>query len=549
MRHQAAFPPGSRVARVTLHGGVGEIGGNRFLVEDGETRVLLDFGMSFGDRNAYFAEFMQPRSGVEALDLLRLGHLPAIDGIYRDDVLQVPGSGDRVEEHPGAADLWRADLDSYGDVLDREGEPYVDALVVTHAHLDHVGYVGYLDPRIPVDCTPMTKRLVEAIETVTASRGVEGELVEGTTREATTVGKRGNFPGAAKHERGEAWTRPYRARDPYEPFRVGSMTVRLVPVDHSVPGAAAIHVETGDGSSLFYTGDVRFHGRFGGLTRRLRDLAEDVDPDLMLCEGTRVASDEADDEDDVRDGLVDRYRGAEGLGLVDFAWKDTTRFQTLQEVAEATGRTLAVSHKLAYVVKRVAPLQEDLRPVEEYPNVRVYLPRKRSMLYSKQDYNSGSERLHLGYREGSWDPDAAGALVHWEGGVRAPEIRERPGDFLLQLSQWSMTELLDVDPPPGSVFVRAACEPFSEEMDLDLQRQARWLEEYGIPVESRGDEPAIPQVEHASGHASGPDLLDLVDRVDPRRVLPVHTEDPEVFHEHRDDVVPWDGGAPLVVEF
>jgi ribonuclease J len=540
------------MARVTLHGGVGEIGGCKFLVDDGETRILLDFGLSFGDRNAYFAEFMQPRSKTAGLDLLKLGHLPAVDGIYRRDVVRVPGSRELGKAHPEARDLWDAGLRSYGEVLEETGEAPLDAVVLTHAHLDHVGHVGYLDPRIPVDCTPATKRLVEAVETVSGTPGFEGELVQGATLEASEIGSGGNFPGAKRIRGEEEWTRPYRAREPYEPFEVGSMTVRLVPVDHSVPGAAAIHVETGDGSTLFYTGDVRFHGRFDELTDELREEAEAMDPDLMLCEGTRVTSDQADDEADVRAGLVDRYRGATGLGLVDFAWKDTTRFQTLQEVAEATDRTLAVSYKLAYAVKRLASLQEDLRPVEAYPNVRVYVPRKRSSLYSKQDYNRGSERLQLGYQSGDWDPEAEDALVHWEEGVRAPEIRERPGDFLLQLSQWSMTELLDLEPPEGSVFVRAACEPFSEEMDLDLQRQARWLDRYGIPVDERGDdEAAIPEVEHASGHASGPDLLDLVDRVDPDRVLPVHTEDPQVFEEHRDDVVPWpeDGDAPLTVTF
>lgn len=540
------------MARVTLHGGVGEIGGNRFLVEDGDTRLLLDFGMSFGDRNAYFAEFMQPRTATAALDLLKLGHLPAVDGIYREDALRVPGSGDLRKAHPGASDLWAADVDSYGDVLEAEGDPFVDALVLTHAHLDHVGFVGFLDPRIPVDCTRETKRIVEAVETVSSTSGFEGELVEGATREVGQVGGGGNFPGADRKEKGEEWTRTYRARDPYEPFQVGSMEVRLIPVDHSVPGACAVHLATGDGSTLLYTGDVRFHGRFQGITRELRDRVEGLEPDLMLCEGTRITSDEADDEDDVRAGLVERYEGASGLGFVDFAWKDTTRFQTLQEVAEATDRTLAVSYKLAYVVEQLADLQEDLRPVEDYPNVRVYLPRKRSMLYSKQDYNSGSERLHMGYHEGDWDPEAPGALVHWEGGVRASEIRDRPGDFLLHVSQWSMTELLDVQPPGDSVFVRAACEPFSEEMDLDLQRQARWLRRYDIPVADRGgDRDPIPKVQHASGHASGPDLLDFVDHVDPERVLPVHTEHPERFRDRRDDVVPWpeDGDAPLTVTF
>jgi len=35
------------MAKLTFHGGVNEIGGNKILLEDGGTRILFDFGMSF----------------------------------------------------------------------------------------------------------------------------------------------------------------------------------------------------------------------------------------------------------------------------------------------------------------------------------------------------------------------------------------------------------------------------------------------------------------------------------------------------------------------
>jgi ribonuclease J len=36
------------VTSLTFYGGVDEIGGNKVLVEDQNTRLFLDFGMSFG---------------------------------------------------------------------------------------------------------------------------------------------------------------------------------------------------------------------------------------------------------------------------------------------------------------------------------------------------------------------------------------------------------------------------------------------------------------------------------------------------------------------
>ena len=37
---------------LTFYGGVNEIGGNKILLEDKDTKVFLDFGMSFGQRGA-----------------------------------------------------------------------------------------------------------------------------------------------------------------------------------------------------------------------------------------------------------------------------------------------------------------------------------------------------------------------------------------------------------------------------------------------------------------------------------------------------------------
>ena len=40
---------------ITFHGGVKDIGGNKFLVEDKGTKVFMDFGMSFSKEHLYFS--------------------------------------------------------------------------------------------------------------------------------------------------------------------------------------------------------------------------------------------------------------------------------------------------------------------------------------------------------------------------------------------------------------------------------------------------------------------------------------------------------------
>src|SRR5208283_1445132 len=125
---------------ITFHGGVHEIGGNKFLLEDEDTRAFLDFGMQMGRANQYYAEYMQPRDLNGMGDLIEFGLLPPLRGLYRQDYARHSGYGDEREE------------------------TVFDGVLLTHAHLDHAAYIHYLRPDIPIYCTEATKLVIQAIE-------------------------------------------------------------------------------------------------------------------------------------------------------------------------------------------------------------------------------------------------------------------------------------------------------------------------------------------------------------------------------------------------
>ncbi len=73
--------------KLSFYGGVEEIGGNKILLEDDDTRIFLDFGMSFHKRGRFFEEFMTPRTANGIGDFLVMGLIPDIKGVYREDLL------------------------------------------------------------------------------------------------------------------------------------------------------------------------------------------------------------------------------------------------------------------------------------------------------------------------------------------------------------------------------------------------------------------------------------------------------------------------------
>jgi ribonuclease J len=88
------------MAQLSFYGGINEIGGNKILLEDDSKSLLLDFGFPYGTNKQYYEEYLKPRTGAGLLDHLKMGLIPPLEGIYRND-LSLPGLWEDVKEEPG----------------------------------------------------------------------------------------------------------------------------------------------------------------------------------------------------------------------------------------------------------------------------------------------------------------------------------------------------------------------------------------------------------------------------------------------------------------
>src|SRR5262249_55599653 len=134
--------------------------------------------------------------------------------------------------------------------------------------------------------------------------------------------------------------------------------------------------------------------------------------------------------------------------------------------------------------------------------------------------------------------EALGQIQLWEREVHnrfasnlidARAVRREPGGYILCLSYWDIGNLVDID-PDGGTYLYSSSEAYNEDQKIDQARLTNWLDEFrlkkggGLPSAERG-------AFHASGHISGPALEELISRVAPQRILPVHTENLQWFEE------------------
>lgn len=500
--------------KLTFYGGAGEIGGNKILLESEGTRLFLDFGMSYSAEERFFEFPLLRPSCLD--DLLKTGVLPRLPGLYRGMGLAAAYAGDGTPSVCGEAEC--------------RG---FDAVLLSHAHMDHYGYVGRLRPDIPVHLSPVARRLIELRN--------EGE--EWLTR----IDMDSLF-----------------TMEKEDPCPVGNLAVRRFDVDHSVLGASAFLIHAGD-TTIAYTGDFRFHGNSGADSEAFLQACKQEDVDVLLCEGTRAGPTSGEEEEveshalkteaDVRDKCSEILGREKGLVVYDASPADMNRMAAVCRVAQEHGRVPVFDSRKAYLLLYLNHPKALCPGLPGRGEFKIALSRRRldSRKYPKfgvpeevfvetyTNYRQGHEAKLLvaqrdKQREGDQDLLRLDDNTFVWGSLRE-EVLKEPGRYLLYTSNGAQT-LLHFLPPDGGklpgTYIYGKAEPFKEEMELSFGRLKNWIQLCGLDMEYA----------HTSGHAHQAELERFVGELGAKVLIPIHTEHPEVFRQWGRDVrLPAPGGT------
>jgi ribonuclease J len=508
---------------VTCYGAVNEIGGNKILLEDDDTRLLLDFGTAFGRVEQYYNEFLRPRPARGVLDPLMLGLIPPLRGLYRRD-LGIPRLWDRVGSCAAYRDLTRGD--------DRV---CVDAVLLSHAHLDHNGDVSYLDERIPIHASRLSAFIARSMQ-VTGVATIERELVYANPRSPGETGE------LKTESRGSYRLRPYcfldgelatqQARDFWltagtsktkrmdaascsaAPQMIGRVEVCWWPVDHSIPGACGFALQTSAGW-VGYSGDLRFHGTKAAGTRQFMQELAALKPVALLCEGTHpdLSSRPPLAEAEIADRALRIIKQNQGkLVIADFGPRNLERLLIFLQVAADTNRALLVQPKDIYLLHAMylADPSQNLAP-EAMNGLMMYADPKAAPR--------------------GWEVELR---QDWQGRIVGPQgVSKAPGDYILADSLWDLNDLPDLEGIDGGAYLFSNSRAYDDEQAADLDRLRAWVRWMGLTLYGDPDDKEAESL-HASGHATGSELVDFVRVVCPKVLIPIHTEDATWWQQELD---------------
>ncbi|MFH1063638.1 MAG: MBL fold metallo-hydrolase [Candidatus Woesearchaeota archaeon] len=492
-----------------LYGGVGVIGGNKIRMrtkkgKQAERNVWLDMGLDFKLNGKYNSEFVKARGANGMTDFFKLGLVPEIEKLYRPDLLAQSRNVDVADINAQGVDC--------------------DGVMISHGHFDHMAFVSHLHPSIPIISSRPTYAVMQTLQD--AGAGSDKDFIQYKAKYYEKLKDR------------EVIDRDFRFIED-DPITLGNLVVRGIPVDHSLPGATAYIIETPKGT-VVYTGDLRFHGWNSKLSEEFVKQAAAAKPLVLLTEGTNINEEPGMSEPEVYQHISDAIRKTKSLVVANFPARDVDRLNSFLKAAKDNGRKLAIDFKQAYLLKcmqeagcsHVSPAinpnakQGSLEDLFS-DDIVVFARQKKdgrilrgfSIDKVVSDYFAW-EREFLASNSGTAKKPVYGLHDYIR---NAHDIRDEQDKYVVYIDNFAVQNLIDLEPAEGSTYVYSKTEPFDAEMEQDFEKLENWVRDY-IGIENMTNA-------HASGHAFGSQLVDMIREINPQILIPIHTEHPEMFEE------------------
>jgi ribonuclease J len=336
------------------------------------------------------------------------------------------------------------------------------ALVLSHGHADHWGLAPHAGAALPIVTGAATRRILRA-----AAAFVPQAVPLGTES--------------------DGWP-DLRDR---ETIQLGPFAVTPYLVDHSAFDAYALMIEA-NGRRLFYSGDIRAHGRKAALFERL--VAHPPHPiHAMLMEGSSLGRLRPDQrfatEQAIEGQLVEQFHAPGFVGVCASA-QNIDRIVSLYRACKRTARTLVLD---LYALEVLAATGNPRIPGAGWPNVAVYVPdyqRRQIVRTGRFDIIDRYKPYRI-YRDRLAGMAARAVMLFRPAMVE--DIDKIPGGWNGARMVWSQWDGYLSSP-------------------ANLRFLSR-LAERGVPLEKI----------HTSGHASIVDLKRLAEALAPDVLVPVHT--------------------------
>lgn len=270
-------------------------------------------------------------------------------------------------------------------------------------------------------------------------------------------------------------------------------------VNHSAFGACAFLFEV-CGKRILYSGDIRLHGKKGVL---YKNLPQNVD--YLFLEGTnlgrgvRQKSETAIENEFVKQFSVNQ----DSLHLVWCSSQNIDRIVALYRACVRTNRVLGVDPYAAYALELAHRNRQSI-PNKTFQGLEIYFPWSFTNWMIKRD-----EQLVYDLRNGATK-------------LEQTDLPENPSKYVLLFRPKLLRDLSKYLSNTKVCLTNSIWAQYWEQDKPEINRLKEWL------VEKPELRQKLSDI-HTSGHADVASLQKIVEHVQPKCIVPIHTEMPEKY--------------------
>lgn len=365
-----------------------------------------------------------------------------------------------------------------------------DAVLISHPHQDHFGLIDLLAPAVPVYIGELGKRLIDATRML--------------------LGK-------------ELHSNDFHHFKSWQPFVIGDFTITPYLVDHSATDAYGFLIEA-EGKRVFYSGDFRAHGRKSKLfDRMVSDPPKDID--LLFMEGTMMqrTNDEFPTESDVEKKIYETIKGQENISFLISSSQNIDRIVSAYRACKHARKTLVIDFYTAWVLEQLKLVSDNI-PTMEWEFVKVYASYSQDETFKENPAFFGDFRQRV-YRHR----------------VMKEELQANPSNYLYfgKMSHFKIIDLYRGEIPVNVIYSQWQGYLSSSNDDY-----------YG--AEAMAAYRTDPQINfiyaHTSGHATVEDLQRFAGALEPKMLVPVHTEANDHFDKYFNNVTHLKDGVKYLIQ-
>lgn len=274
-----------------------------------------------------------------------------------------------------------------------------------------------------------------------------------------------------------------------ETVEIGKFKITPHEIDHSIVGACALKISC-YGKTILYTGDIRFHGRCAYKNSVLTKCIEQVD--YLIMEGTTInrSNQEKVLEDDLIPLFVKEFE-KDKLSLVIFSPQNLDRFITVYKACLQTKKTLVIDPYTCYILELYKRYHKNI-PQYNWDNIRVYFASNSitsNLAESKKLYKYKTKKISI------------------------DEIKANKSKYVIK----------------GNHIINEKLFAEFKKEDLNIIF-SMWKGYLNKPCSLDDYKDVITHI-HTSGHATIKDLQKLVKDIEPKTIIPIHTECKEQYKE------------------